>query len=80
MLRTNLDEIVTAGSEHPIRVATNPDTGEPRPYIEVRNGLDALILRPVFYDLVDIAESLERDGKTVIGLWSNDVFHELGTF
>ena len=80
MLRTNLDEIVTVGSEHPIRVATDPETGEPRPYVEIRNELDALILRSVFYDLVDMAESLGRDGKTVIGLWSNGVFHELGTF
>lgn len=80
MLRTNLDEIVTAGPERLIRVTTDPETGEPRPYMEIRNSLDALILRPVFYDLVDMAESLERDGKTAMGLWSNGVFHELGTF
>ncbi|WP_226886982.1 DUF1285 domain-containing protein [Nisaea nitritireducens] len=79
MLRTNLDHIVTAGPDHRIRVVTDPETGEPRPYIDTGNGLDALILRPVFYDLVDKAESLERGDETVIGLWSDGVFHELGT-
>lgn len=80
MLRTNLDHIVTAGSRHRIRVETAPETGEPRPYIDTGDRLDALILRSVFYDLVDRAEHRERDGKNVLGLWSDGIFHELGTF
>ena len=79
MLRTNIDRIVTADTDHRIRVVTDPETGEPRPYIDTGNNLDALILRSVFYDLVDKAESLERDGETVLGLWSGGIFHELGT-
>ena len=79
MLRTNLDRIVAADAKHRIRVVTDAETGEPRPYIDTGNGLDALILRPVFYDLVDRAVSLERGGKTTLGLWSDGVFHELGT-
>ncbi|MEO9904597.1 DUF1285 domain-containing protein [Nisaea sp.] len=79
MLRTNLDHILTAGPDHAIRVVTDPETGEPRPYIDTGNELDALILRPVFYDLVDKAESVQRNGETVFGLWSDGVFHELGT-
>ena len=35
IFRTNLDEIVTAGPEHPLRVETAAD-GEPAPYILVR--------------------------------------------
>ncbi|WP_420402265.1 DUF1285 domain-containing protein [Nisaea sp.] len=79
MLRTNLDRIVAAGPEHRIRVETNPENGEPRPYIDTGNGLDALITRSVFYDLVDQAVTLERDGETVLGLWSDGIFHELGS-
>jgi len=79
MLRTNIDRIVTADTEHRIRVETDAETGEPRPYIDTGDGLDALILRSVFYDLVDQAESLERDGTTSLGLWSGGIFHELGT-
>ena len=36
--RTNVDEIVTAGPDHPIRVETDPETGEPSPYVRVRDG------------------------------------------
>ncbi|WP_226893769.1 DUF1285 domain-containing protein [Nisaea sediminum] len=79
MLRTNLDRIVAAGPEHRIRVETNPESGEPRPYIDTGNGLDALITRSIFYDLVDQAIPMERDGETVLGLWSGGIFHELGS-
>ena len=71
--RTNLDEWVTAGPEHPIRVDVKPGTDEPRPYIRVRDGLDALIVRSVFYDLVD--RSAERGGR--IGIWSLNQFFPL---
>lgn len=54
--RTNLDEEVEAGPDHPIRVETDPATGEPRPYIVVRDRLEARINRPTFYELVAIAE------------------------
>lgn len=36
--RTNVDEVVTAGREHPIRVAHDVLTCEPVPYILVRSG------------------------------------------
>src|SRR5437762_7530624 len=38
IFRTNLDEIVTAGPEHPLRIDTAAD-GTPAPYIMVRLGL-----------------------------------------
>ena len=41
--RTNLDEIVTANADHPIRVHLCPVTREPRPYITIRPGLEAKI-------------------------------------
>src|SRR5215510_380036 len=55
IFRTNLDDDVTADARHPIRVASVPDSGEPRPYILVRDHLEARILRPVFYELVELA-------------------------
>ena len=57
VFRTNVNEVVAAGPEHPIRVETDPATGEPSPYIRVRDRLDALIARSVFYELVDLAET-----------------------
>ncbi len=54
IFRTNLDEFVTAGPDHPLRVETAAD-GEPAPYIVVRDRLEAKIARSVFYDLVELA-------------------------
>ena len=51
---TNLGEVVTAGPENAIRIATGAD-GTPRPYVHVRRGLEALIDRKTFYRLVDAA-------------------------
>lgn len=53
---TDVGDEVTAGAEHPITVETDPTTGEPAPRIHVRRGLEARIVRTVFYDLVEMAE------------------------
>jgi len=73
---TNLDETVTAGRDHPIRVETDAETGEPSPYIHTRDGLDALIARSVYYQLADLAVSRQDDD--VLGVWSSGIFFELG--
>src|SRR6201987_3612575 len=52
---TNVGEEAGAGPAHPIRVQTEAG-GEPRPYLHVRAGLEALITRPVFYELAAMAE------------------------
>jgi hypothetical protein len=56
---TNVGDEVEAGPGHELRVATDPETGEPAPYLHVRRGLEARLRRPVFYELVEMAE--ERD-------------------
>ncbi len=71
---TNLADKATAGPEHPIRVARDPETGEPAPYIEIRAGLEALIDRKSFYRLVDIGAHETRDGESWFGLWSGGQF------
>lgn len=76
--RTNLDDWVIAGPKHPIRVETKPDTGEPSPYILVRDRLEALIVRPVFYELAELAETEKQDGKDILGIWSEGTFFALG--
>jgi uncharacterized protein len=72
--RTNLDELVTAGPSHPIRVHLDPKSREPRPYILVRPGLEARISRAVFYELVALAQPERVDGREVLGVWSEGVF------
>jgi hypothetical protein len=75
--RTNLDEVVTADAAHPIRVAVDAVSGEPRPYVLVRNGLEALILRPVYYQLVELGEEETSQGAARYGVWSDGVFFAL---
>ncbi|MGF1609029.1 MAG: DUF1285 domain-containing protein [Kiloniellales bacterium] len=85
--RSNVDEWIEAGPEHPIRVETRGDTGEPRPYILVRDRLEALILRSVFYEMVELAEERrpgdrgdgKRGGVSELGLWSKGHFFPLGS-
>jgi uncharacterized protein len=76
--RTNLDDEIVADAAHPIRVSHAPGSGEPRPYILVRDGLEARILRPVFYELVELAEVRRSGGEEVVGIWSREQFFPLG--
>ena len=71
---TNVGDEVEASAENPIRVETGPD-GEPRPYVHVRRGLEALIARPVFYELVEMAE----DRAGTLGVTSHGQWFPLGT-
>lgn len=75
--RTNLDEIVAAGPQHPLRVETAA-SGEPSPYLLVRPGLEARLNRPVFYELVDLADAERGENSGPFGLWSDGVFFDLG--
>jgi hypothetical protein len=78
IFRTNVGDTVAAGDAHPLRIVTDAATGEPRPYVEVRNGLEARLIRPVFYELVALGRE-ERVGETTLyGVWSNRRFFPLG--
>lgn len=76
--RTNIDEEVVADGAHPIRVDHNQLTGEPTPYVLVRDGLDALIGRAVYYDMVERGVEKRVDGDTLYGVWSCGAFFPLG--
>lgn len=76
--RTNVDDEVVADAAHPIRVAVSEVSGEPRPYVLVREGLEALILRSVYYQLVELGEECAEAGHDAFGVWSRGVFFSLG--
>lgn len=65
--RLNTGDLVLAGPGHPLRL------GE-RPYLTVRGGLDALIARPVYYELAELALA---EGAEPPGLWSDGAFFPL---
>lgn len=77
IFRTNLGDFVTADAAHPLRIETDPRTQTPRPYVLVRNRLEARLTRPVFYALVEIGVE-ERVGGTIrFGVWSQETFFPL---
>lgn len=81
--RTNVDEIVTAGPAHPIRIAHDLLTCEPTPYITVRCAegappVEARIGRAVYYELVALAEPATVRGREMLGVWSRGQFFPLG--
>jgi uncharacterized protein len=71
---TNVEDAVTAGPDHPIRVTRDPETGEPSPYVLIRRNLEALIDRKTFYRLVDLGAHEDQGGTSWFGLWSGGTF------
>lgn len=74
LFRTNVDDVVRCGPEHPLRfVAVDPGRGL-KPYLHVRGRLEALVTRSLVYDLVELATE-GPDGR--LGLWSDSAFFPL---
>jgi hypothetical protein len=71
IFRTNVDDIVEAGPQHPLRFAVQPGSGGLKPYLLVRGRLEALVTRALYYDLVELAMIEEGQG---LGLWSSGTF------
>ena len=67
--RLNTGDLVVAGPDHPLRFEQAEDG--PHPYVEVRPGLDALVARPVYYELAELALA---EGGDPPGLWSGGAF------
>ena len=67
--RLNTGDLVVAGPEHRLRFEAGP-----HPYVEVRRGLDALVARPVYYELAEIALA---EGAEPPGVWSGGLFFPL---
>ena len=65
--RLNTGDLVVAGPEHRLKLRE-------RPYLAVRGGLEALIARPVYYELAEIAIA---EGAEPPGLWSGGLFFPL---
>ena len=57
--RTNVGDVVEAGPEHPLRFVDEDETGGLKPYVLVRGRLEALVARPVMYELVGHGEEIE---------------------
>jgi hypothetical protein len=67
--RLNTGDMVVAGPDHPLRFEAGGDG--PHPYLNVRGGLEALVARPVYYELAELALA---EGAEPPGLWSDGAF------
>ncbi len=72
---TNVGDRITLDKNHPLRFEIDPTSGEPSPYIRVRDSLDALLNRNVYYQLSDLLEV--DDTSTMVGVWSEGSFTAL---
>ncbi len=73
--RTNVGDLVVAGPDHALAIEDRGH-GE-HPYLRVRGGLDALVARPVYYELANLAIDEPTGPDGAIGLWSDGVFFVL---
>lgn len=74
--QTNTGEIVVADRDHPIRMHGTRDA--PLPAVEVRDGVEALLARTVFYELVDQGEVCDVEGAETLIVRSRGEIFELG--
>lgn len=73
--RTNVDDVVTVGPDHPLRFERDAEGGL-KPYVRIRGDLWALVKRALMYDLVELGEEHPaRDGgATEFGVSSMGAF------
>lgn len=74
--RTNVDDWVTCGRDHPLRFEAQPDGGL-KPYLHVRRGLWAKVTRSLLFDLVDLGEEREVAGSAQFGVASGGEFYAM---
>ena len=72
--RTNVDDEVTVDEAHPLRFDAEEGTDGLKPYVLVRARLEALVNRPIFYDLVEAGTVERRDDEDWYGVWSSGRF------
>ena len=65
-------DAVILGADHPLSIGT--DAHGPSPRLAVRHGLEALIARPLYYELAEIALAEDNDPP---GVWSEGAFFAL---
>jgi hypothetical protein len=74
--RTNVDDLVQVGPDHPLRFEAGEDGGL-KPYVLVRGGLWARLTRALTYDLVDLGEEREIGGRRCYGVAVSGEFYPI---
>lgn len=74
--RSNVDDIVVVDRDHPILMHGTPEA--PLPVVVVRDRIEALIARSVYYELVEQGETRVSRGREVLIVHSCGIDFELG--
>jgi hypothetical protein len=75
--RTNVDDWVACNEDHALRFEPQAATGGLKPYLHVRRNLWALVVRPLFYDLVELGEVRDVEGERMFGVASAGRFYAM---
>ena len=75
---TNIGERVIVDAEHGLRIDTDVN-GQPRPYLQLHDGLEALIGRSAFYDLLNLAYEKQGAAGACLAVSSRGHEFELGS-
>jgi hypothetical protein len=60
------EDVVTLDAKHSLRIEIDPVTGEPSPFIQVRDEMEGKLSRNVFYQLAELAEIDEQEQKAYV--------------
>ena len=75
--QTSVGDVAIVDAEHPLWV--DEDERGPLPFVRIRNRLDALISRSVFYELAMSGTTRDQDGEEMLGVMSRGSFWALGS-
>ncbi|MEM1045804.1 MAG: DUF1285 domain-containing protein [Pseudomonadota bacterium] len=77
VLRTNVGDVVTIGKQHPLRFEAERGTGGLKPYVLVRDRLEARLARPLLYELAEIGVIEKVSDAPYFGVWSTGEFYPM---
>ncbi len=76
-ITTNVGDVIEIGKEHPIVYKVNPANNGLKPYIIVRDKLEAIFPRSLTFELINHCEYKLEENKKKFGLWSNGIFFNI---
>lgn len=76
-VRTNVGDVVTVDDGHPLRFEDEEGTEGLKPYVLVRDRLEARLARPLLYELADIGVVEETANGRYFGVWSSGAFYPM---
>ncbi len=77
VLRTNVGDVVSVGKQHPLRFEEEKATEGQKPYVLVRDRLEARLARPLLYELAEIGVIEKVSDTPYFGVWSTGEFYPM---